>query len=246
MGATQFGATAVPTPKASGHRRSENLALLFQEILTTIVRLRSNRQNVSNAEVFRNQMQAYVKQVEREGITKGYVPEDVRLATFAVVAFLDESILNSANPAFSDWARMPLQEEMFGYHVAGEAFFENLERFLTRGDSHDVADLLEVYALCLLLGYKGKYGLTGPGSTRSVLDSVVSKIRRIRGGLGGLSPAWAIPEGAVVTGSPHGGNRPFLFAAAASVLLALLLYIGFQVLLGAGASTLHEIAARGI
>jgi len=245
MGATQFG-TPVRTPQPPGHRRSENLALVFQEILTTIVRLRSNRQTVSNAQAFRNQMQAYVKQVERDGITKGYAPEDVRLATFAVVAFLDESILNSSNPAFADWARMPMQEEMFGYHVAGEAFFEHLERLLTRSDSHDVADLLEVYALCLLLGYKGKYGLTGPGGTRPVLDSVISKIRRIRGGLAGLSPAWAIPEGAVVQGTADAGSRWFLFAAAGCVLLALLLYIGFQILLGAGASTLHEIAARGI
>jgi type VI secretion system protein ImpK len=219
--------------------------LVFQEILTTIVRLRSNRQTVSNAQAFRNQMQAYVKQVERDGITKGYTPEDVRLATFAVVAFLDESILNSSNPAFSDWARMPMQEEMFGYHVAGEAFFENLERLLTRSDSHDVADLLEVYALCLLLGYKGKYGLTGPGGTRPVLDSVVNKIRRIRGGQGGLSPGWAIPEGGVVKGTPDAGGRRFLFMAAACVLLALLLYIGFQVLLSSGVSTLGEMA-RGI
>lgn len=244
MGATQFGAT-VRAPQAPGHRRSENLALVFQEVLTTIVRLRLNRQTVSNAQAFRSQVQAYLKQVERDAMTKGYAPEDVRLATFAVVAFLDESILNSSNPAFADWARMPMQEEMFGYHVAGEAFFENLERLLTRSDSHEVADLLEVYALCLLLGYKGKYGLTGPGSTRPVLDSVVSKIRRIRGGLGGLSPAWAIPEGAVVKGIPDAGSRRFLFVAAASVLLAFLLYIAFHVLLGAGVSTLHEIA-RGI
>ncbi len=160
MGATLFGATSIqPSPQPTNRRR-DNLAIVFQNLFTVIVRLRANRQVINDAQAFRAQMQSALRAGEKEGISKLYPPEDVRLATFAIVAFLDESILNSANPAFSDWARMPLQEEMFGHHRAGEVFFENIERLLTRGDSHGVADLLEVYSLCILLGYKGKYGLS--------------------------------------------------------------------------------------
>ena len=67
---------------------------------------------------------------EAEATKRGYPAEDVRLATFAVVAFLDESILNSGNPIFADWPRMPLQEELFGVHTAGEMFFQCIDRLM--------------------------------------------------------------------------------------------------------------------
>ena len=56
---------------------------------------------------------------EQEARSRGYTAEDMRLASFAVVAFLDESVLNLRNPVFADWPRQPLQEELFGHHVAG-------------------------------------------------------------------------------------------------------------------------------
>ena len=96
-----------------------NLALIYQEILTAITRFRSNRQAVADAASFRNQIKAAIGVAEAEATRRGYAADDVRLATFAVVAFLDESILNSNNPIFADWPRMPLQEELFGVHTAG-------------------------------------------------------------------------------------------------------------------------------
>src|SRR5260370_835312 len=157
MGATLFGATSIQPSPQPANRRRDNLALVFQNLLTVIVRLRGNRQVINDAQAFRGQMQSALRSAEREGISKLYPPEDVRLATFAIVAFLDESILNSANPAFSDWPRMPLQEEMFGHHRAGEVFFENIDRLLSRGDSHSAADLLEIYSLCILLGRANRF-----------------------------------------------------------------------------------------
>jgi len=90
---------------------------------------------------------------------------------------------------------MPLQEEMFGHHRAGEVFFENIERLLTRGDSHGAADLLEVYSLCILLRIQGKYGLGDLDSVRPVLDAIAEKIRRVRGPLPGAVPGLGRPEG---------------------------------------------------
>ena len=182
MGATLFGSTNLQAPEASaGPRRPENLAFLFQEILTVIVRIRANRQPVTDAQKFRVDMKAALKRAEKDALTKGYMPNDIRPATFAVVAFLDESVLNSTNAAFADWSRMPLQEEMYGNQMAGEIFFENLQRLVARPDNQDLADLLEVYLLCLLLGYKGRYGLSGQEALRPTMDSVAGKIRRIRG-----------------------------------------------------------------
>ncbi len=108
MGATMFGATSIKAAEQPGNRRRDNLAIVYQNLLTVIARLRANRQVINDAQAFRVQMQSALRAAEKEGIGKLYPPEDVRLATFAIVAFLDESILNSTNPAFSDWPRMPI------------------------------------------------------------------------------------------------------------------------------------------
>ncbi len=125
------------------------------------MRLRANRQAVNDAEAFRAHMRKLIRNSEETAQVRGYPSEDVRLATFAVVAFLDESVLRLQNPVFRDWPRQPMQEELFGGHVAGEIFFQSLQRLLGRDDAPETADVLEVFCLALLLGYRGKYGVGG-------------------------------------------------------------------------------------
>src|ERR1700685_3719458 len=84
MGGQQAGVLPAETAGCA------NLALIYQEILTAITRFRSNRQSVADAGSFRNQIKAAIGAAEAEATRKGYAADDVRLATFAVVAFLDE------------------------------------------------------------------------------------------------------------------------------------------------------------
>src|SRR5262249_43822634 len=132
---------------------ADNLANIYQENLTVIVRLRSNRQAVQDAESFRERIRSGLAAAEQQAVRRGYSGEDVRVATFAVVAFLDESVLNSGLALFADWHRKPMQEELFGVHIAGEIFFRNVDRLLARPDSAQTEELLEVYEICLLLGF---------------------------------------------------------------------------------------------
>jgi type VI secretion system protein ImpK len=222
----------------------ENLALIFQEAITAIVRLRANRQPVTSADVFRAQMRQLLSNADQEARNRGYTAEDARLASFAVVAFLDESVLNLQNPVFADWPRKPLQEEMFGGHVAGEIFYQSLQRLLERSESAQLADVLEVFHLCVLLGYRGKYGAGGQAELKSQMDAVAQKIRRIRKDPGTLSPDWAPAAGVVVAAGVDRLFRPMLIAAAACVLLALLLFAGFKMSLGSGVSNLQTAVAE--
>ncbi|MCC7175520.1 MAG: DotU family type IV/VI secretion system protein [Bryobacterales bacterium] len=224
--------------------RTENLALIYQESITAIVRLRANRQPVANAEVFRGQMRQLLGAAEQEARNRGYAAEDARLASFAVVAFLDESVLNLQNPVFAGWPRKPLQEEMFGGHVAGEIFFQSLQRLLERNESAQLADVLEVFYLCLLLGYRGKYGAGGQADLKARMDAAAEKIRRIRKPSGLLSPDWAPPARLAAAAAPDTWFRPMLMGAAACVLLALLLLVGFRVSLGSGVSALRTAVAE--
>ncbi len=245
MVAMSSQAAGFQAAERSAPRRSESLALMFQEILTVIVRLRSNRQAVENAEVFRANMQRELKKAAQEASMKGYSAEDVKAATFAVVALLDESVLNSHNPVFADWARKPMQEELFGVHEAGEYFFRSLERLLARKDSSDLADLLEVYYLCLLLGYRGRYSMSGPEDLRGLKDSVAEKIRRIRGPSQPLSTAWAPSSDSAPARRADPWVRRLALAVGVCFLLALVLLLGFKRSLSSGASELSGIASQG-
>lgn len=242
MGATLFGAGSVRQAAQPGSRRRDNLALVYQNVLTVIVRLRAKRQSISDAQAFRSQFKAALKQAEKEGVSKLYPQEDVRLATFAVVAFLDESILTSNDSAFLDWPREPLQEELFGHAQAGEVFFQYVDQLLTRSDSQSTADVLEIYSLCILLGYRGKYGLGDRGSMRGVLDAIAEKIRQVRGPLSGFSPNWAIPEGIVAITISDPRMKRLAIIALTSAATGLLLFLLYKLVLYNSASFLRGLA----
>lgn len=222
-------------------RRSENLAFAFQELITVGERLRANRQAVPDAESFRHQIREALKSADTEARKRGYSAEDIQLAVFAVVAFLDESILNLRNPIFADWPRRPMQEEMFGHHVAGEIFFQNLQKLLGRTDSQETADLLEVYYLCLLLGFAGRYSLSGRGELRAIMEQTGDKIRRIRQLPPDLSPLWRLPVEQVTGSVGDPWVKRLLIAAVACGLLALLLFVVFKMTLASGVGAMERI-----
>jgi type VI secretion system protein ImpK len=224
--------------------RPENLASVLQEVLTGIVRLRENRESVTDAQRFRAQIKESIDRADRDAKQRGYSPDTVRAAVFAVVALVDESVLNRQVPIFADWARKPLQEEYFGVAVAGEMFFENLKRMLAQTDSTVLADLLEVYQLCLLLGFRGRYGVGAQGELASIMDAIATKIRRVRGVPAELSPAWALPqmEKLPVQSDPWG--RRLLFMLLACLGLALLLFIGFSLSLSSGMSAVTTLSSE--
>jgi len=219
--------------------RSANLALIFQEVLTAIVRLRSNRQAVSDSESFRQHIREALRVAAQEARnTAGYSTDDIKMATFAVVGFLDESVLSAQNPLFAGWPRKTLQEELFGTHMAGEIFFQNLQALLTRDDSADLADLLEVHYLCLLLGYRGRYSVGATGELQAAMHATAEKIRRIRGPLAGLSPAWQL-KAESAQAPKDSWTRRFAIIAAACFIIALLMFIGYKLSLGSGANQIQ-------
>ena len=222
-------------------RRGWNLALGFQEIFTAVVRLRYNRQAVMDAETFRAQMRQALRVAEQEARGRGSTAEDVKQVIFAVVAFLDESVLTSRNPVFVNWPRLPLQAELFGHQLAGEIFFQELQKALTRSDSQETADLLEVYYLCMLLGFKGRYA--AGGDLRSIMVAAQEKIRRIRGPIGALSPRGAIPADTVRTVQSDRVSRILGRVALITAGVVALLFILFKFVLVSGASSLSALAA---
>ncbi len=235
------GLTAAPRQRETAHRRGA-LALALQEALTATVRLRANRQTAADVTAFRNHLKQLLSAAHEEAQREGYRSEDIKLAIYPVVVFIDESVLNSRHPMFADWPRKPLQEEVFGGHTGGEIFFANLGELLRRPDSEDLADVLEVYHLCLLLGFQGRYSVAGRGELRGVLAAVTDKITRIRGANRALSPAGRPPSAEAIPIGRDPWIRRLLIAAATAFTIALLLFVIFSASLSARLSGLRELA----
>src|SRR5258705_12280114 len=79
------------------------LAVTLQEVLTTVARLRANKQVATDAEAFRVRIKQVLATAEQDARANGYASDDVRFALFAVIAFLDETVLNSGQPMFAHW-----------------------------------------------------------------------------------------------------------------------------------------------
>jgi len=217
--------------------------MALQEVLTATVRVRARRQQVSDAESFRAQIREALRTAEQHCRQRGYSADEVRLAIYAVVAFLDETVLRSANPVFSRWPGKPLQEEIFGGNVAGETFFQNLENLLRSNDSPNIADLLEVYGLCLLLGYQGRYTVGGQGELDSMKRAIAAKIERIRGAEP-LAPHWAPAGGGTLRTSGDPMVRTLLWVACACAIVALALFVVFKITLSSGVSGVRTLASQ--
>lgn len=201
------------------------LAIALQEFITAVVRLRADKQPITDAVAFRAHVTSLLARAEQDAIALGFSAQDARIAIFAVVSFLDESVLNVRNPAFSEWARRPLQDELFGAHMGGEWVFQHIEQLLARGDSPELADLLEVHQLCLLLGFHGKYGTMENGQLHAITARIDERLARLRGPIGDLAPAWMPPLDSVDNRDPW--LKRLTYGAIGSAVLLVVLWVSY-------------------
>lgn len=223
------GSTGTSSASAGG------LALHMQELFTVVARIRADRQVADDVEAFRAHVKRLMARADREAREAGYADETVRYAVYALIALLDESVLNSPRELFSAWAGRPLQEEVFGDHMAGETFYAYLDALLEGPADPERADLLEVYLLCLLLGFRGRYGSADSGERAQRTRRAREIIDRVRGGRGPMAPRWAVPEDEA---APPRLSDPWVprlaVVALACVLLGGALWLAFRALLAGG------------
>jgi type VI secretion system protein ImpK len=223
--------------------RPENLALLYQGLLTGIVRIRSGRQPMVNPEMFRRRTKEALAEVTREAMKRNYAAEHTMETDFALIALLDEVILSSHDPSRDVWAQKPLQEELFGISTAGEIFFTRIERLLNRPDSVELADMLEVYYLCLLLGFEGQYVGGNKSELHLLSDRLRLRIERIRGSDPRFSPAAGLPDEPVAVAAPDKLAGQLKIAAMALAGAAVFIFVvGSVYLLWAGSQLSDQLA----
>lgn len=168
--------------------------MLYQGALTAAVRIQSQRQQIGNAAAFRRRMKDVLAEIDREAVKRGYTAAHSHEGNFAFAAFLDEIVLNSQDSNREDWAKKPLQEELFGISTAGEQFFTHIETLFSQPDSPELIDVMEVFLLCLLLGYQGKHISGGHAELALITDRLRHRMERFRGVPAELSPAALLPS----------------------------------------------------
>ncbi|WP_460383961.1 type IVB secretion system protein IcmH/DotU [Pseudomonas amygdali] len=183
--AVMQGAAAAATEKPT-------LKDLVRDFITMALIVRRGRQAIS-VTAFEASVDTFFTNLERQARSANYSVEQVKDAQYALCAFLDESVLRSGdNDMRRHFEMEPLQFRYFGVHLAGEGFFEKIE--LLRADVKKNLDVLEVYHLCLALGFEGKFGLGQKDQLRYLANTLGQDIARYRKTPKALSPDWALPD----------------------------------------------------
>ncbi len=209
-------------------RDAERLALLYEGILTAVVRVQSGRQQLQNSDSFRGKMKDALKDIAQIAARRGYAKEDIQEANFAVVAFLDEAVLSSQDGARTQWARKSMQEELFDQRSAGEYFFKRVDSLRAHADSLQLAEVLEIYYLCLLLGYEGRFAVGSKAELYQLMDNLRERIERILGRNPEFSPDAQIPDQAPRVAPVDPLPRLLKLAAVAAVALAFVCFLGYS------------------
>lgn len=176
-----------PAPAAqTGHAKAPRLADLYAPCLTLVAQLRAVAE-FGEARALRDRANDLLDRARSQALDAGMPPGDVQDAAFAVVASLDEAVQASTWSKKDEWLARPLQLEHFDRYDAGEEFFARLETLRT--DPAATAHVLEVYYLCLALGFEGRYQLQEEKQRRLLIENTYAELRRVeRTGSEALSP----------------------------------------------------------
>ena len=154
--------------------------------------LLKNGSGPQDQEAFGNNMARFIGDVDKKAKGLGISAEDVQSAKYAFCAAVDEVVLRSAHGLRDSWETRPLQLRVFGDQQAGEHFFQRLEDLRTRGIAHLQA--LEVYHMCLLLGFQGRYAIDGDDKLGYMSSRLGDEIARMRGKTRGFAPHAERPD----------------------------------------------------
>lgn len=157
---------------------------ILQAAIPLLVLAGRLRGQIANADVesLRGQCVQEVRDFE-DRCRRAAVPDaDVLAARYALCTVLDEAVLNTPWGAQSGWAGQSLLVTFHREAQGGEKFFQLLERLL--GEPQRYLALLELWYVCLSLGFEGRYRLDERGASRlaDVRRDLYLRIEQLRGG----------------------------------------------------------------
>lgn len=160
--------------------------------------------------------------------SRGCSPEAVLAARYALCAAIDEAVLNTPWGSSSLWSGQSMLSTFHQETGGGEKFFQILERIMMEPAKN--IELLELYSICLALGFEGRYRIMEMGRSQldSLRDELYRTIRTYRGDYEReLSPHWR----GLHTKMNRLRHIPLWVVAALAGAVLLGIYAGFNYIL---------------
>lgn len=177
-------------PMSASREANSLLDLLYDGFY--MIFLLKNGYTPVDGDSFRERIRDFLTAFERGSKRLQTSADDLYQAKFAFSALVDEVVLISQTRLRDAWSRRPLQLEFFGEQLAGERFFDTLEKLRQEGVQR--LQVLEIYHMCLLLGFQGKYIVEGSEKLGYLTSRLGEEIAQLKGKRTVFAPHWAAPD----------------------------------------------------
>ncbi len=219
---------------------SNPLAVAANPLLNIIPQIRVMPHHPDPAQL-RNYLVEQIQLFERRAREALVPPETVIGARYALCTALDETAAKTPWGGGGAWSRHSLLVTFHNETWGGEKFFQVLARLVQDPKKH--IDLIEMMAVCIALGFEGRFGVVDNGRTQ--LDTLRRRLVEIIHGARGefakpLSLHW---KGATTDGKAKWGFLPMWIAAGVTVLLLAAIYFLYSFLLAGKSSEVFSTIA---
>ena len=143
-------------------------------LLALVAQLRSTASH-PHPSTLREQLLAWIADFEAQSAAGGVPRPKVTAARYLLCSFVDEVIAQTPWGSTGTWAARNLLQEFHEERSGGEKSFQLLERL--GQDPETNADLLELFYVCLRLGFEGRYRGTPDG--RRQLDAIAARVLEV-------------------------------------------------------------------
>lgn len=216
---------------------SASLLDLVSAILSLAARLKISV-SYPSVDDLKQKLAHQISEFESKAIGTGISHEHVRMASYSLCSFLDETIQNTPWGSQSNWGQQSLLIVFHKEAWGGERFFQLLEQLVKQPAQN--LHLLEFCYVLLSFGFEGKYRLMNNGLNELERQRIelYQLIQRVKGDFPAeLSPRWQgrqAPKSALMTQVPL-----WVFATIGAGLL-LLCYLGFAFFLNTSSDPIYR------
>lgn len=226
--------------EAANFRTSAGLNPVVNSASSLLAVLEKTRQSARHADIgglhqrLTNEIRAFESRLREMGMRN----EVVLSARYLICAVLDEAVLNTPWGSTSPWAQRTLLSIFHNETSGGEKSFLILDRL--RQSPSENLDLLELFYICLSLGFEGKYRIAhrGRDQLEGIRDELFNVIRSYRGEYErALSDNW---QGLGRTRKTLADHLPMWVLAVAMTVILFFGYSGFRYWLYGSATPVAE------
>jgi type VI secretion system protein ImpK len=205
----------------SERTNKNDLVAFAGPVFDLILRLKAGIVTPSND--LRPKIAAMLEDFEKRAERYRFNHKIIQVSKFALASFVDETVLTNNFHLKEEWEKYPLQLEYFREQLAGDKFFEKLAAMLKQIEV--TQDAVEIYYICMLLGFKGRYGVYEKEKLLQIMQQTANalvKVGKIKPTE--LSPHWLAndqPEPPKKRGMPVWAK----ISAFAGLGLAVIIYL---------------------